>query len=359
MKYGRIVYGYNSNQSTKNQYANIGDFIQTFAIDEVYKRLNIPQNEIVNIPRQGFNKYNETEAIVPMQGWFGYIKGMDIFPIPNLIKPVFVGFNCVDKRTYHGIDNVKKFTPIGCRDEKTWQILRDAGINAYISGCLTTLLPCRQKLPEKEKVFLVDVPIGLSRYIPEKIKECSEVISHEIPVNCQNDYHIECFRLELLSRELLERYKQEATLVVTSRLHCASPCMAMGIPVILVRDYFDYRYAWIDRFLHLYTPEEFSQIDWNPPVVDLEEHKQNLFELTKSAIQGENIEEKSKAMHDFFMNRTRGKISVPLRMSMYHYLHGYFPKFADFIREVILSRFTVATGRNSQRHNSDCQIKNK
>ena len=34
--------------------------------------------------------------------------------------------------------------------------------------------------------------------------------------------------------ELLERYRNEARLVITRALHCAAPCTAMGIPAVLI-----------------------------------------------------------------------------------------------------------------------------
>ena len=37
-------------------------------------------------------------------------------------------------------------------------------------------------------------------------------------------------RFHEIAKSRLEEYKMEARLVVTSRLHCASPCMEMGIP---------------------------------------------------------------------------------------------------------------------------------
>ncbi|GAE09109.1 hypothetical protein JCM10914_5455 [Paenibacillus sp. JCM 10914] len=49
--------------------------------------------------------------------------------------------------------------------------------------------------------------------------------------------------------------------------------MAMGIPVILVSENFDGRFSWIDKYLPLYTPGEFSEINWNPSPVDYEEDK--------------------------------------------------------------------------------------
>jgi len=36
----------------------------------------------------------------------------------------------------------------------------------------------------------------------------------------------------VLSEEILSYYKDNAKLMITSRFHCAMPCIAMGIPVI-------------------------------------------------------------------------------------------------------------------------------
>ncbi|WP_348518297.1 hypothetical protein [Campylobacter sp. CCS1377] len=37
-------------------------------------------------------------------------------------------------------------------------------------------------------------------------------------------------------KALLKRYENEAKLVIAIALHCASPCTAMGIPVVLLAD---------------------------------------------------------------------------------------------------------------------------
>jgi len=39
-----------------------------------------------------------------------------------------------------------------------------------------------------------------------------------------------------LANRMLSQYMDEASLVITTRLHCALPCVAMGIPVILFGD---------------------------------------------------------------------------------------------------------------------------
>ena len=65
------------------QYANLGDYFQTFAIDNIYKELQIKEEDIVTINRSELYKYEGEELTLPMQGWFGYIKGIEIFPLPE------------------------------------------------------------------------------------------------------------------------------------------------------------------------------------------------------------------------------------------------------------------------------------
>ncbi|WP_395002724.1 hypothetical protein [uncultured Helicobacter sp.] len=38
------------------------------------------------------------------------------------------------------------------------------------------------------------------------------------------------------TQALLDRYATQARLVITTALHCASPCTAMGIPVLFLQD---------------------------------------------------------------------------------------------------------------------------
>lgn len=51
MKYARLVYGKNNKQMSVVQYANLGDYFQTFAIDNIYKELQIKEEDIVTINR--------------------------------------------------------------------------------------------------------------------------------------------------------------------------------------------------------------------------------------------------------------------------------------------------------------------
>ena len=68
-------------------------------------------------------------------------------------------------------------------------------------------------------------------------------------------------------------------MVVTSKLHVASPCLAMGIPVILAKNHFGDRFGFIDRLIPTYTSEHYSEIDWQPQPVDFEEDKNKIKQL--------------------------------------------------------------------------------
>ncbi|MGV0033849.1 MAG: polysaccharide pyruvyl transferase family protein [Candidatus Azotimanducaceae bacterium WSBS_2022_MAG_OTU7] len=52
-----------------------------------------------------------------------------------------------------------------------------------------------------------------------------------------------------MAGELLERYRTQAKLVITSKLHCALPCIAMGIPVIFFADKRDERLHLVREFI--------------------------------------------------------------------------------------------------------------
>ena len=192
---------------------------------------------------------------------------------------------------------------------------------------------------------MVDAPSRILEFMPLELKNSMEILTHEVLIDPNNEYRKECQRLENLSRQFLERYRNEATLVVTSRLHCAAPCLAMGIPVILARNYFDDRYSWIDRFLPLYTPDRFPSIDWNPTPYDLTAIKQLLFSMGESMLSNGPDLTVNRAVHSFYQSRKREKIMTPFVTKSYFWLHGKYPKLADYIREVLLQRFTVASGR--------------
>ena len=97
--------------------------------------------------------------------------------------------------------------------------------------------------------------------------------------------------------------------MVTSRLHCALPCIAMGIPVIFFGNPLDYRVSIIGELgIKIYEiPKNnsgadaykkaldglFSRVDWTPERLDFQATKKNM-------------------IHDFsdFLHKQRSKMTI-------------------------------------------------
>lgn len=65
----------------------------------------------------------------------------------------------------------KEFQPIGCRDEYTKVNLYKIGIDAYIAGCIVTTIESKCIKKERKKVFFIDVPASVEKYIPDKMRK--------------------------------------------------------------------------------------------------------------------------------------------------------------------------------------------
>lgn len=113
-------------------------------------------------------------------------------------------------------------------------------------------------------VYLVDVPQKYYSYIPKYLQD-GAVIRSQILHDCDDP--------EQMMKFYLREYAEKARLVITTRLHCALPCVAMGVPVILMKDKFSFRFTTLARYVHVYTRDEFESIDWNPKPVEYEAEK--------------------------------------------------------------------------------------
>lgn len=292
MKYARIIQQYKYDLKTWNGNGNLGDCIQNLAVENLYKEMGM--NDLAKINRDEISNYKGEKVILPMQGWFGNVHKVFAADWSKDIHPVFVGFhlnNCCNcrenfiSRNIH--EKIKEFEPIGCRDRNTRDFLQKLGINAYFSGCLTLTFPKREKEPVNGKTFLVDVPEETIEKLPVKIKNNAERVTHnykyrEYPVTKE-----ESEEFENCAKQLLEKYKNEAKLVITPRIHCAMPCIAMGIPVILIiKDIENCRLDVLDGIIPKYSPEDIPIINWNPKAPNIEDLKELIKENAKSQILG-------------------------------------------------------------------------
>lgn len=223
LKYGGFQY------STQN----IGDEIQTLAAEQHLPPIDrrFDRDKLRLIEDDG-NKY-----ITILNGWFAH-SPEDCFPPADSIIPIFISFHIAEENKNYFlsepcINYFKKHEPIGCRDEGTMKMLKQKGVEAYFSGCLTTTFPKRNISPKNGKIFLVDVPIFVKQILSYQNIANVETVEHYT-----NNYGEAKLTIAQL---LLDKYKNEASLIITNRVHCALPCAAMGIPVIFFGNPDDYR----------------------------------------------------------------------------------------------------------------------
>jgi hypothetical protein len=238
------------------------------------------------LDREGLDNYTSNGEIkVILNGWF--MHSPNNWPPGDSLIPLFISFHITGDEFAElrmlspaGIAYFKKYGPIGCRDYGTVKLLGKYGIEAYFSGCLTLTLGRKYGTNARtDNIYFVNAPVtageGKMKYLLKNIpkmlmhfpsvlrifsksKEAgrnifyslaragvfycqySDIFEKEILIKAGFINHIidrdtlrsdsECFEQ---GENLLRRYAS-AKLVVTSRLHCALPCLGMGTPVIFI-----------------------------------------------------------------------------------------------------------------------------
>jgi hypothetical protein len=231
-------------------YENLGDDIQSLAALRFTGdvRHEIPIDEIGGYDAR--RAPGEPPVQVILNGWF--TSNPDSWPPSPDIEPLFISLHVSDT-VYAGYPSpgpnahrsaaevllsprflpyLRRFAPIGCRDTATLRRLTEAGVAAYFSGCLTLTLE-RPPVSRSGDVCVVDVNC-----------EAAELLAtapEDVVPRVRFETHIvqglgACSTSERFARaqRLLDTYAS-ASLVITSRIHCALPCLAFGTPVVFVR----------------------------------------------------------------------------------------------------------------------------
>ena len=296
---------------------NLGDEVQSIATKRLLPRVDtlIERDRLILSP-------NEPIFLIA-NGW--HLHSND-FPPPPQVTPFYIAFHAANNLalTPPILAHLKAHGPIGCRDMFTLQRLKAHGIPAYWSGCLTTTLEARGTGSRKD-VLLVDVDPDLLDSIPEPIAKFATTLTqhsgstitplrHEarilkiihdrkFPATSISDRLYRAFVAHRQSHflpktlvhdrfqraeHLLSRYEM-AKLVITSRLHCALPCVAMGTPVVFLHNNpQDPRMGAVDRYLKVYSGCGSHEIDWAPEAIQgkqLNLHKAFLREAVRTAVE--------------------------------------------------------------------------
>lgn len=277
MKYGRIVHiGYSRGiDKEEKREINIGDIFECIAIENVYERMGVDRNEIVNCYQHQIRDYEGEYIVLPVNFYYTATK------YSSRILPVFLGLTVGGQHELSDEEytTLRRFSPVGCRDERTLRRLLDKGIDAYFNGCIVATLPKREQgLPTQDTVFFADPQRSIKEYIPQELLSKYKFVYHDIfatPEELSEDGDLMTY-----GRKILDLYSREAKLVVTSRFHAAVMCLALGIPVILTMENNYYKYTWIEKYIPIYEPKDFDKIDWNPPVVTIpDEEKELMLEI--------------------------------------------------------------------------------
>lgn len=278
MKFGIIEFT-PIKERIKEKYINIGDMIQSEAIYNIYKKMEIKDEQILEININDLSTYNGEYVILPININLSFNWVINVLPLPDKIIPVFLGLSYFSSEELPSqlCEYFKYYGPVGCRDEATLNLLRSNNIPAYLYGCITATYPLRPPIKQTKKILCVDVPKSFKKNIPNDIiKNYSiEYLSHIF----HGEDVLDISEVKRIYTNLMAKYQTEVDLVITSRLHCMSPCLAMGIPVIAVTENCSPRLGWIDKFIQIYTPETYDSIDWTPKPIYYEDIKEIMIEI--------------------------------------------------------------------------------
>lgn len=279
-----IIFTYNDLPSI-----NIGDYIQSLAA------LQYVKSEVIYVNRDNLSNYDGDPAKVIMNGWYTY-KPFSCMPNDRII-PLFVAFHLnVDIEniffTSSNIAILKKHAPIGCRDIHTMNVLQSKGIDAYFSGCLTTTLghnAIYKNISRGNDIYIVDpysylpngknlievlktafqflcnyksvlklidkykqdnpftinmskVGIGRLFLVTKSYVLLRKIVDDEVIWNARyitqwymnEEYPTDELRFKR-ANDLLQMYAS-AKYVITSRIHCAFPCLGLETPVVFIKN---------------------------------------------------------------------------------------------------------------------------
>ncbi|MFY7732800.1 MAG: polysaccharide pyruvyl transferase family protein [Bacteroidia bacterium] len=212
---------------------NLGDVIQGLAAKQF-----LP-NDATPVNREKLSSLTNEPSLLIANGWYQH--EFDKFPPPTEVIPFYISVH-IAKSDFIKIKSIRehfiKNAPIGCRDLKTLWLMRGFGIPAYYSSCLTlTFNNSFSFQGNKSEVIWVDnidhpIPLKIEQKLNDLIPEGFTKISHD-PLSRFMKFENYVEDNTELTFSLFKRYEQ-AKLVLTTKIHCALPCIGMAIPVILI-----------------------------------------------------------------------------------------------------------------------------
>ena len=235
------------------------------AVDRLYERMGV--SDYIMIPANKLSTYSGDKVVLPVSFPFNkwYKEGICGW-FSDFIEPVFLGFTCRRSILRESeIDYLHRYEPIGCRDEYTFNILESYGIKAYLNGCMTLTLfdYTNPQVQFRDTVYAIDLTLEHITHLKSRLRNPIRVMSNSVDVNVLDK-----------DPNYIKRYYSElgtnAKVVITSRLHCALPCISMGIPVIILMPQVSYRMSFIERLCpYVLSDKDYRSFDFQKAIDSL------------------------------------------------------------------------------------------
>lgn len=267
---------------------NLGDQIQSIAANKLIPHIDhfIDRAELSN-----FCSDEKVKTI--LNAWYFHFNST--WPPSDSIEPLLISMhiNLNDDRVVKTFlseeskEYLRKYGPVGARDQSTFNFFRENNIDSYFSGCLTLTLNKNPNIINQDYIVAVDVPDNILSFLKTKTNKKIYDLSHMAPLDLNkplNNFESLYDSKEkfIIANNLLNLY-QGASCVLTNRLHVALPCLAFETPVLLLNNYyFDVdRFSGLENLLNFtYVEDYLSNYDFfdieNPP-----ENKKNYLNIRK------------------------------------------------------------------------------
>lgn len=212
--------------------SNLGDDLQSLALFKLLRSMGVGEICLIDREKISQNQCKHEHSLI-LNGWLLHNPlGFSLKPFKGNV--LALGIHLTQREITRTsisaaklvVDEFKSLEKVGCRDLATLDFLKSAGVPAYLSLCVSLTIDefsgqrSNSVLSIDNSEFVNEVL--LSKYEDSLVRRTNEIdISQSVS---ERDEKVE---------ELLNSLGK-AKLVVTSRLHVALPCLALGTPVILI-----------------------------------------------------------------------------------------------------------------------------